>query len=199
MSQYILSDAGILSQIKRLQYRQQILPLLLIAASFIISALLQSHNWLKYLGYALTMIGVGLYIKNYLSFRYRNRIARPLPDTIYSPITGKVTKVKSQGEITQLSIRKNWLDPVEIRCPDDGCYWQDDALKLGISDALIVFRFDANRMIRIPKAEMKAGEVIALMIGSGNCQISIPGKLKLTLHKGDDAQAGESGIIEAIS
>ncbi|MCD8479936.1 MAG: hypothetical protein LRZ88_06725 [Candidatus Cloacimonetes bacterium] len=63
----------------------------------------------------------------------------------------------------------------------------------------MIFRFSANRMIRVPKAEMKAGEVIALMIGGGNCQISIPGKLKLTLHKGDDAQAGESGIIEAIS
>jgi hypothetical protein len=194
MSNYILSDAGILSQIKRLQYRQQVLPLILIAASFVISALLQSYDWLKYLGYALTMLGVALYIKNFLSFRYRNRIVRPRPDAVYSPICGKLTGVKSQGELTQLSILKNWMDPVEIRCPADGCYWQDEALKLTLSDAQIVFRFTAKRMIRIPKAEMKAGEVIALMIGSGSSQILIPAKLRLDPKIGDNLDAAESVI-----
>lgn len=177
-----------------MQYRQQILPLGLIIVSFILSALLQNHGFIKYLSYALTLSGLALYIKNFLSYRYRNRILSPQSEVIYSPISGSCKGEKVQGGVRRLWIKKHWLDPVEIRYPGSGCRWEDQNLileKHGIS-----FSFTASRFIKIDGAEPEPGAVLALMIGSGECHISAPESYVFNLHKGDNLDAGETALIQ---
>ena len=194
MKQYILSDAGILHKIRALQYRHQFLALAFIAVSFIVTVFLEPQGWGKHLTWLLTLSGVMLYLKARFSSRYRNRILQPEPDIFYSPITGKVLDINKQDGFWQIRIRKGRFDPVEIRCPMDGCVWQDFAFRKALKSGNLECRFSAKSIHLVSEAELQAGAVVALITGAALCEISLPETLPLAIQAGDKLAAAETVI-----
>lgn len=192
MSDYLLSEGDVLRKIKKLQYRAQILPLVLIAFSFWMTITFGPISWIRIVFMILTAAGLIGFIITSLQFRYRNRIPMPQPDSIYCPISGKVHNIKVIGNKTIVEIVKHSFDTVEIRCPADNCIVEAGELILPKEDIRI--SFSAERIVRIENARMKAGEVIFLMLGKGRCRIEMPKKLPLLLKSGDAVSAGESRI-----
>lgn len=194
MKQYLLSDAGILHKIRALQYRHQFLALSFIAVSFIVTVLFEPTGWWKYLTCLLTLSGVMLYLKARFSSRYRNRILQPETDIFYSPITGKVLDINKQDGCWQIRIRKGRFDPVEIRCPIEGCVWQDFAFRKALKAGNMECHFSAKNIHLVSEAELKAGAVVALVTGTALCEISLPETLPLSIQAGDKLDAAETVI-----
>jgi hypothetical protein len=192
MTRYILSEGDVLRKLKKIQYRSQIPPLLFIAVSFWLSITFGHIAPLRIISLILTALGLIAFFFIALKFRFRNRILAPDAHSIYLPISGKVHEIISEADRQIITISKGRFDPVEIRCPADACI--REAGELFLPDEKIRISFIAERIIRIDDARMKAGEVLALMIGKGMCQITIPPDIPLLLKAGDECHAGESRI-----
>lgn len=188
MNQYLLSEGDVLERIKRFQIRSQAIPLAIVIISFVL-ALGFGNNILLLM---LALAGALLYANAFMTHRFRQRILQPEANSIYAPISGKMQAFAEQGNIQKITLRKSVYDPVEIRCPMDGCHWEADELVL--NNPQFRLSFSAKRIFRITDARMKAGEVIALMIGPGSCEITMPKSLHLLIKKGSSCQAGESRI-----
>ncbi|MDI3503314.1 MAG: hypothetical protein PWP64_250 [Candidatus Cloacimonadota bacterium] len=189
---YLLSEGDVLRQIKKLQYRAQILPLIIIAFSFWMTITFGHIAWLRIVFMILTLAGLIGFFITALQFRYRNRIPMPEPDSVYCPNSGKVQNLQVLGNKTIFEIVKHRFDPVEIRCPADNCILEAGELILPHEDIRI--SFSADRIIRIENARMKAGEVIFLMLGKGRCRIEMPKNLPLLLKNGASCDSGSSRI-----
>jgi hypothetical protein len=192
VNKYLLSEGDVLRKIKKLQYRAQILPLIAIAVSFWTTITFGHITLLRMVFMGITIAGLIGFFITALRFRYRNRIIMPDSDSIYVPISGKVQDQKIIGQRMLINIHKHSYDPVEIRCPHDDCVWEAGELLLRHPEMRI--SFSSMRMIRISEARMKAGEVVALMIGKGSCQIELPAALPILLKQDAVCQAGESRI-----
>lgn len=196
MPEYILSDPKLLSQIKKLQYRQQMPPLALLIIGFLISFIIPFFD-LRYVSLAICLAAIAWFLYVGACFRYRNRIPRPTQDDLLSPITGRIKQVKSAQDAYQVVISKHALDTVEIRCPHASSHWDEQRLKLDFRGQSLVFRFDAEKLIKLEEAEMKPGEVIGLLIGSGNCQLILPRSMPCTLPSHTLCEAGATPLIPA--
>lgn len=192
MNRYVLSEGDVLRKIKKLQYRAQILPLVMIAVSFWLTITLGHFALLRIFSMALTLLGLGAFFLTATRFRFRNRIVAPDQNSIYVPITGKVAEIRQEDLIQVIVIQKRSTDPVEIRCPSDDCI--REAGNLVIKQEGLEMSFSAPHLLRIEQARMKAGEVVSLMIGKGSCRIQLPLGMPTLLKAGDVYQAGESRI-----
>lgn len=192
MPDYLLSEGDVLRQIKALQFRAQILPLIIITVSFWMTITFGHIAWLRIVFMFVTGLGLALFFYVAAKHRYRNRIPLPQPDSVYVPISGKVKSITDHGTKTIIEIAKHSFDPVEIRCPADDCILEAGELILPQDDIRI--SFSAERMLRIENARMKAGEVIFLMLGKGRCRIEMPKNLPLLLKNGASCDSGSSRI-----
>lgn len=188
MKKYLFSEGDVLERIKKFQIRTQAVPLAIVIVSFILA--IGFGNSIFLLMFAVA--GASLYANSFMTHRYRQRILQPEPGSIYAPVSGKVKSLQKQGNIQKITIHKNAYDPVEIRCPMDGCYWEADELVL--NKPQLRLSFSAKRIFRITDARMKAGEVLALMIGPGTCEITMPESLNPLLQENSVCQAGETRI-----
>lgn len=188
MNRYLISEVAILRQIKGLQHRAQIVPLVLFGIFFWCSLALPRPLVFQ----ILSIISIGWYFGIAAGYRCRQKILQPDETSIYSPVTGKIHSIKVSEGIRQISILKGYMDQVEVRCPATGCYWDGEDLLLDAPR--LRFSFSANRLIRIPNAEMIAGHVIALMPGKGRCSIRIPDHIPTIAKENNPCEAGESRI-----
>ena len=177
-----------MERIRKFQIRSQAIPLVLVIICFILA--LGFGNSIYLLLGAIT--GAVLYGIAFKTHRYRQKILMPEAGSIYAPVSGKVESLQEQGDTLTITIHKGTYDPVEIRCPFDGCYW--DGRELVLKDPKLRLSFSGKRIVRITEARMKAGEVIALMIGSGSCEIELPKSLSLLLQEKSVCEAGETRI-----
>lgn len=196
MPQYILSDPEILSQIKKLQYRQQVPPLALLIIGFLISVIVPIFD-LRYLSMAICLAAIIWYLYVGACFRFRNRIPMPDHQGLLSPLTGRIKHLKSTTDAYQLVISKHALDTVEIRCPLAGSRWEEDKLKLDFEGNSLAFRFEAEKLIKLDKPEPKPGEVIGLLIGKASCQIILPRSKPCILSSHTLCEAGITELVPA--
>jgi len=195
INKYLLSDPEVLSLITRMQSPARFVSVSLILASLFISFVLHGQGWLQYLSNVLLLSGFILLVLNRAHFRFRQRIIRPQPGHFYSPVTGKLISIETQNRL--IHIQKSRFDHVEIRCPADGSQWQEGSLIVPFQQDSIRIWFQAKKLIGIEAAEMKAGEVIALMIGSGSCVISMPQNMEIDVQIAEKVYAGESEILDS--
>lgn len=160
----------------------------MVVVSFILTIGFGSNIYLL----LLSIGGAVLYAHAFGRHRYRKRILSPEAGSIYAPVSGKVEALQEEGDTLRLTIRKGAFDPVEIRCPVDGCYWEGRELVL--NDPGLRLSFEAKRIFRMADARMKAGEVIALMIGAGSSVMELPKALSLLIQEKSLCEAGETRI-----
>lgn len=188
MNKHLISEGDVLERIKKFQIRSQAIPLTLVIVCFILALGFRTNIYLL-LG-AIT--GAVLYAIAFKTHRYRQKILMPEAGSIYAPISGKVESLQEQGDSLKITIHKGTYDLVEIRCPFDGCYWENRELIL--NDPQLRLAFSGKRIVRITQARMKVGEVIALMIGSGSCEMELPQSLSLLIQEKSVCEAGETRI-----
>lgn len=188
MTKYLLSEGDVLERIRKFQVRSQALPLALVIVSFVLAMGFGNNIFLLIFAIA----GALLFANAFMTHRYRQRILQPLADSLYAPVSGKVESLVEAGDILRITIHKRAYDPVEIRCPIDGCYWE--ATDLILKDPRLRLSFSAKRIFRITDARMKVGEVLSLMIGKGTCVIELPKSLSPLVQRGSVCEAGETRI-----
>ena len=137
-------------------------------------------------------MGVLWFVYTLNNFRIRNKIIAPIPQSIYSPVSGTVRFVRSNSDVSLINIRKSFMDFVEIRSPHDDCFWEEDVLRLNHKLGSVTFRFSEKGFKKFDVEEMKAGSVIGIIIGFGSCNITLPSKLELKLSAGKSVDAGET-------
>jgi hypothetical protein len=188
MNKYLISEVTVLRQIKSLQHRAQIIPLVLFGILFWCSLVFPRPLVFQ----ILSVLSIGWYFGIASSYRLRQKIVQPDEVSVYCPVSGKINSIKVSEGIRQITIHKGYLDPVELRCPKTGCYWDGDDLLL--DKPRLRFSFDAHRLIRIPEAEMKSGQVIALIPGTAVCNIRLPEHIPTLAKVNSDCEAGESRV-----
>ncbi|MCB5265196.1 MAG: hypothetical protein LHW41_03000 [Candidatus Cloacimonetes bacterium] len=188
MNKYLLSEGDVLERIRKFKFRAQFIPLALVIICFVLALGFGNNRVLAFLALACAVP----YAIAFMTHRYRQKILMPEAGSIYAPVSGRVESLQEAGNTWKLTIRKSAYDHVEVRCPYDDCYWEgrelvskDPRLKLSIS---------GKRIYRITEARMKAGEVIALMIGGGSAVIELPKSLSLLLQEKSVCEAGETRI-----
>ncbi|MDP2173099.1 MAG: hypothetical protein Q8M98_11125 [Candidatus Cloacimonadaceae bacterium] len=189
-NKFLFTHISILRKIKTAQFVRQIPAIILLWASFLLNyAFPALELYTLALIIALTAIVWNLFIS--MNYRFKRRIPTPPENAILSPLQGKIRFIRGNEETLLLSIRKIFLDRVEIRAPLDNCRREEDMLKLTLGDKNYSFRFNAKNIRWFDYAEMKSGNVIGTMVGSGTCTVSMPGNSKLELVEGRLLDSGE--------
>lgn len=200
-SKYLLSDADALRRIKFAQFRAQVPALVVVAVAIALKTIFpNTGNWLYTLSLILAIAAIAVYFFIGLCFRYRQRIPLPEPDALLSPIEGRIGTMRSGGEVTQLTIRKNLLDSVELRSPHPNCRLEDGVLYLDTPAGKISFRFNFSRIQWFVDPDFRAGNLIGMVAGNGSCSVIFPGKAELGVQAGDSVNAADplqSGISAA--
>ncbi len=196
MPKKIISDPKYLSEIKRLQLRQQAPPLALLALSFLTSFAIPLF-WFHYPSLILALIAIAWYLYVGFCFRFKERISIPDGDVLLSPITGKVGYRKTSSDICLIKIRKTQIDRVDIRCPYTGCTWEEDTLRVCYQEQNLVFRFEGAKLHKFNAADMVAGNMIGYIYGSATVSLSIPLPLQTSLQQNELCDAGLSVILES--
>ncbi|HOH98398.1 MAG TPA: hypothetical protein PL188_08865 [Candidatus Cloacimonadota bacterium] len=193
---YLLTEITALQRIKKLQYRNLVNPAGVIILSFVLNFILPALGFISTIALIMAIAGLIWFFIITNMHRIRNKILAPQPDTIYCPITGKVSQIRTFEDTTQISIRKSFLDTVEIRCPHESCVWEDGKLQLELDGTRIQFRFTGSRVILFTEAEMKPGQVIGAIIGNGFCDIQMPVRMAPLLSSGKIVDGGESWLYK---
>ncbi len=196
MPKKIITDPKYLAEIKRQQIRQQAPPLALLALSFLTSFAVPLF-WFHYPSLILAIIAIAWYLYVGFCFRFKEKISIPDGDIVLSPITGRVVVRKTSSDICMIKIHKAQIDLVEIRCPYQGSFWEDDCLRLNYNGHNLVFRFEGARVHKFDTAEMEAGNLIGYIYGSASVAISIPQPLHTVLQQKELCEAGLTAILEA--
>ncbi|HOA28948.1 MAG: hypothetical protein PHQ29_02675 [Candidatus Cloacimonetes bacterium] len=188
MNRYILSDGAHVRHIKRIQHRGQV-PALIVFGIFLWCSVVFPHIYLFHIASSLSIFW---YITLALRYRIRHRIVQPTDDAVYSPITGKISTPMLAKGLRRISIHKKAWDVCELRCPKSGCHWDGDELLL--DRPRMRFSFSARRIIRIPDAEMKVGNLIGWIPGRAVCTITTSENTPIMLTAKSFLEAGESRI-----
>lgn len=194
MPEMILSDPKLLAQLKKQQYRRQLVPMALLVLSFLIGFIVPNAD-LRYVSITMSVIAVSWYAYEGMCHRFKNRIPRPETEELLSPITGRVKQVKSSMDTYQLKIGKHALDCVEIRCPHPSCSWEDSSLRLEYQGQNMVFRFEGGHIEKVSPLVMNPGEVIGFFIGSGSCNLILPRTMPCLVKPHDVCEAGITPLL----
>lgn len=198
---YLISDPDELRRIKFAQFKVQVPILIVLSLAIILNRIFpRAGGWIFGAALALAIASLVAYFFVGLCFRFRQRIPMPLEGALISPIEGRISRNVFDGSNTVLSIRKGILDSVELRSPHDDCKLEDGALWLKTPAGKIQFRFNFQRIQWFVEPNMKAGNLIGMVVGKGSCTVVLPGKPELTLQIQEAVKAADTLLEpEALS
>ncbi|HNQ44346.1 MAG TPA: hypothetical protein PKI59_07940, partial [Candidatus Cloacimonadota bacterium] len=172
-------------------------PAGLIILSFLLNFNTPAWGFISIIAKITSLAGLIWFVILINMYRVRQKIKAPQINTVYCPITGKVSDIHSSADATRITIRKSFLDTVEIRCPHESCRWENASLVLDIDGSKITISLSGRKVIPFAEAEMKVGQVIGAIIGNGLCQITMPASLGNLLESGKIVDSGESWLYKS--
>jgi hypothetical protein len=187
---YQLSDGSALLRIKREQFKHQIPALLLLLCAFLLNIILPGTD-LMVPALVVALAAIAWYLLVGAGFRFRQRIPIPPPESVVSPLQGKVNYIRSNDDITLVNIRKTFLDMVELRSPNDACRLEEGVLSLNTPSGKVSFRFNIRQIRYFDEPDYATGNLIGLLAGNGSCTITLPRALSLAIKAGDTLDAGD--------
>lgn len=156
-----------INRIQKIKYKQALLPIILIVASFLISFFYE-NEMLKY----AALFGLIWYVWIFMQFKI---IKIPLPEnsenSLLSPITGKVIDLNE----AELLLKKSWLNSVEIRC-----IGKNEKITINWTKEPVLFESDCS----LP------GRLIGFVKGKTICKITFPKHYELNVVCGQKIEAG---------
>lgn len=194
-SEYLIDPVKHLQKLKKQQYRRELFPILTVALGILLQFWLRNLSFMLYPLLAITLAGVAWYLWVMANHRTQNKISRPEPDEIVSPIEGKVNFIRGNQDTVLVNIKKSWLDVVEIRCPHEECIWEEDQIKLQTQRGKISFRFNSEELTWLEKGNWESGSMIGMMTGPGSCTITFPTDSDLEIREGQLVFSGMTNLM----
>jgi hypothetical protein len=186
----ILTDSKVLHKIKYLQFRRQIIPILMVVALMVLHVF-----WAQSYTFYITMAAFAWYLWERIKFRTKNKILVPDAGTFVSPVNGKIQVLKHADGITQISMRKSFLDVIELRLPypdlkmENNRNWIFETPKgqvnLRIQSERITFFENTN----------EPGKVIGVLPGSSIITVNVPSSVKVLVKAGQPVFGGETVLF----
>lgn len=186
----LITDTKTLHKIKSMQLRKQMLPIVIVVLLLIANIVYP----LRFYFYP-TLVAFAWFLLARILFRTKNKISATEPGTFVSPVCGRVQALQRNEESTLITLRKSWLDVVELRLPypdlkmESNRNWSFETpagkVEITIESKNITF-FD-NKNI--------TGDVIGVIPSSAIVTINVPAGIFVKIKKGQPVFGGETGIF----
>jgi len=183
----LLSDPKVLHKIKFIQFKRQLIPLLVVMLLMGVN-ILSPMKWLIYPALA----AFAWYLLERVLLRTKNKIAEPETNAFVCPVDGKVQAVRKGEDMTSITIRKSWLDIAELRLP-----WLN--LEMEKADSWLFNSKLGQLRLKIKAARLHIfehipvhGGVIGIIIGSGIITLYLPAGIKVLVKEGETVFGGET-------
>lgn len=189
-TEVLTSDAKVLSKIKYLQFKKQMLPLGLVILLIIGNTFLQK-TWMLY----PVLVCFAWFLLTKIMYRTKNRIAAPEAGTFVSPVNGNVKSIKRDSDFILLSIRKSWLDVLELRLPYSDLQMEDIRnWNFETPAGQVNIRIQAKKILFFDNKNV-LGAVFGAVPGSAVFIIKVPSTVFVNLKEGDPVFGGESELF----
>ncbi len=191
LTETLITRTDTLRKIKKSQYARQAIPLILLAVSIIVN-MIYPVTVLRY----LAIVAFAWYVILMMMFRTKHKIAKPAAGEFVSPLEGKVTSVRKSDKETFITIRKTFIDIVELRLPTN-----DPEID---SSGTWIFKTEKGTIqLRLKAAKLKlfdnpaeTGEVIGIVPGSAVCTIYLPAAFEVLVVDRQNVFAGETALFK---
>lgn len=187
----LMTELKALQKIKAMQFRRQMLPMAIVVLLLIIN-IVSPHRMILYPALA----AFAWYLLERIRFRTKNKIAAPDAGTFVSPVNGKIQSVRKNPDSTQITMRKSWLDVVELRLPypdlkmESNRNWIFDTaagkVAVSIESGSLTFFENTNT----------TGSVIGVIPSSAIVTINVPVNLKVLVQEKQNVFGGETVLFE---
>jgi hypothetical protein len=186
----ITSTTEALKTIKKMQFRRQIIPFIAVL-SFLILNIFFTMEIFKY----LTIASFGWFLFAKFFFRTKHKIAMPEAGAFVSPVDGKVISLRKGEDVTLLTIKKSWLDVVELRlCYPDLIHETPGLWSFQTSVGLIDVRIKAEKINWI-EVKNESGQVAGIIPGNAVIVIHIPSGIEVLVSENQNIQGGETELF----
>ncbi|MFO7659498.1 MAG: hypothetical protein R6V77_01175 [Candidatus Cloacimonadaceae bacterium] len=189
----LLTDTKTLHKIKSMQLRKQMLPIAIVVLLLIANIVYPQRFY-----FYPTLAAFGWFLLARMMFRTKNKISAPEPGTFVSPVNGRVQLLQRREDATLITLRKSWLDVVELRLPypdlkmDSNRNWSFETaagkVEVSIDSKNITF-FD-NKNI--------SGDVIGVIPSSAIISIKMPEGILVKVKENQPVLGGET-VLFALS
>jgi hypothetical protein len=191
----LTSDPKVLHKIKYAQFRTQVVPLGVIVLLLIIGVLKPFGITGNILFYP-TLAAFGWYLVARILFRTKSKILVPEATAFVSPVDGKVSTYKTGENATLMTIRKSFLDVVELRLPypdlqiDNESTWNFETPQGKVSIRITApnIKYFENTGIH--------GSVIGLIPSSAIFTFHLPEKVKVLVKEKQAVFGGETVLFD---
>jgi len=189
----LITDTKTLHKIKSMQLRKQMLPIVIVVLLLIANIVYPQRIY-----FYPALLAFGWFLLARILFRTKNKISAPEPGTFVSPVCGRVKSLQRGEDATLVTLRKSWLDVVELRLPypdlrlESNRNWSFETasgkVEITIESKHITF-FD-NKNI--------TGDVIGVIPSSAIITINVPAGIFVKIKDGQPVFGGET-VIFALS
>jgi hypothetical protein len=189
----LTSDPNVLHKIKFIQFRTQLIPLIAVIFFMVINIVIpQLPN--KIVLY-LTIACFGWYLVERILFRTKNKILVPEEGVFVSPIDGKVLSIHTVLDTTTLTLKKSFLDVVELRLPFPEMHTEIiDSWNFDTALGLISLKIKAKKVHYFENNNIH-GSVIGVLPGNAIITIKLPANIKVLVKENQNLFGGESELF----
>lgn len=187
----LTSDPNVLHKIKSIQFRRQLIPLIIVVLLLILN-IVWPQKWIFY----PTLLGFGWYLFERILFRIRHKILAPGEGVFVSPVDGKVQSILKIEDDTMITIRKSFLDVVEVRLP-----YPDMQMENVYNWNFTTPKGQVNVRLQSDKLNFFGdknihGAVIGILPGTAILAIRVPSSAKVMIEEKQNLIGGESILLD---
>jgi hypothetical protein len=186
----LTSDPKVLHKIKYLQFRRQLIPILIV-----IFLLVLNIFWPQRLLFYPTLAAFGWYLWERVLWRTKNKIAAPEEGAFVSPVNAKIRSVKKSSDNTIITLSKSIIDVVELRLPYPGLRMESNRnWFFDTPQGQVNLRIQSERIVFFENRNI-AGEVIGVLPGSSMLTLYLSPQIKVFVKEGQVVFGGETEIF----
>ena len=187
----VLSDPKILHKIKFVQIKRQLIPVSLVIGLLILN-IFWFQNWMLY----PILAAFGWYLLERIMFRTRNKILAPEAATFVSPVDGKVASFQHLEDSILMTIKKSFLDVVELRLPfPDKTMEKSDTWLFETPHGKVTMRIYSPKAIYFTDTNVQGG-VVGMVPYNAEVTLQIPSGYQLQVQKGQNLIGGETVLFD---
>jgi len=186
----LTSDPDVLHKIKFIQFRRQLYPLIAVIVFMAINIFLPNVIF-QY----LTIAAFGWYLVERIVFRTKNKILVPEAGAFVSPVNGKVQAVRKSPDATLITLRKSFLDVVELRLPYPDLHSETaDNWSVETSAGLVSMRIKSEKTKYFDNKNIH-GSVIGVIPGNALIMIHLPASVNVLVNDKQNVFGGETVLF----
>ncbi len=187
----LTSDPNVLHKIKSIQFLRQLIPLIIVVILMVLN-FVWPQPWIFY----PTLLAFGWYLLERILFRTRHKILAPGEGVFVAPVDGKVQSIRKIEDDTMITIRKSFLDIVEVRLPFPGLQMENTSnWNFETPKGQVNIRFQTDKLNFFGDKNIH-GAVIGILPGTAMLAIRVPASAKIMVQEKQNLIGGESILLD---